>query len=479
MKFKKLIFMLMIFVSALCGYQFINNAAIANAGVANSSYQMIAHGYDWGPAIDKVVIKVDRPIKGNNLNTDTFKVSSSNTYIESTPREVTKAYLSDAKGNSTKATSSRYITLDLKVGPTITVADPLYFHNDLKQANIPVEVHFKITQENPLTTEKNQSITNIDPSQGKSDVYYPEADKFSKNYDFTYQDKHFGTQKLSYTYYQAPSNNKRPLIIWLHGLGEGGEQPMPVSLFGNKVVALTQNKIQSHFGANGADVLVPQARTYWLDTRTTDYSNRDSYVADGVENILSEDSTSKDALTQHSRYEDALTSLIQSYLTSHPNVDRSRIYLGGCSNGGYMALRMLVKDPSKYTAVFPICEAYLDKNITDEQLDGIKDSSIWFTQAQNDPVVDPQTSTVPTYKRLIKNGAKDVHFSFPVDVHDQTGLYKGDDGQPYQYLGHYSWINVLDDYPAKDFDGSQSQTNGQDTTVMSWLASHTKDTSWK
>lgn len=475
MKLKKLFLVMAIFLSALCGYQFFSNN-VAKADSVGSSYQMIAHGYDWGPAIDKVIIVSGTPIEGQDLNADTFDVNSSNETIASTPREVTKAYLSDNQGNQVDGRSSRYITLDLKVHPDTTIADPFTF-SMTTMLNTQTKVQFQITQKNPLYTNSNKKVTDIAPTAKTTDVQYPELSKFSKNYQFSYSDKHFGPQSLQYTSYQAPTTKKHALVIWLHGMGEGYSDPKPISLLGNKVVTLAQPKVQSYF-ENGADVLVPQAKTFWLDTRKTDYSNRNSMGAEGVGTNLY-NNTTQDGLEQRSRYEDALTALIQSYVTAHPNVDRSKIYIGGCSNGGYMALRMMVKDPTKFSAAFPISLAYLDKNISDSQISKIKDSAIWFTQAKNDSTVDPTQTTVPTYQRLINAGASDVHFTYLDDVHDQTGLFNGTDGQPYQYAGHWSWIDVLDDYPAKDYDGTQSQTNGQDTTVFSWLATHTKATSWK
>ncbi|MCH4009827.1 prolyl oligopeptidase family serine peptidase [Companilactobacillus sp.] len=477
MKLKKIFLVLLLFFSTLLGLQFVINSNTVQAGVQNSNYQMIAHSYDWGPAIDQVVINTDQAVKSKDLNDQTFTVNSSNPYIESTPREVTKAYLSDAQGKTVKSNSSNYLTLDLKVAPDLTISDPFHYDNGATKLNTQTKVQFQITQQNPLYSSTNKKISNFAPTPKSTDVSYPETKDFSKNYSFNYNDKHFGSQTLQYTYYQAPTNNKHALIIWLHGQGEGGSDPNPISLEGNKVVALSQNKIQSHF-QNGADVLVPQTRTFWLDTRINSYANQGAFGSEGMGDQLIDTST-YDGQIQRSRYEDSLTALIQSYLTSHPNIDRSRIYIGGCSNGGYMALRMMVKDPSKFSAAYISSEAYMDKNITDKQIDNIKDSSLWFIHAANDPIVDPQQTTVPTYKRLLAAGAKDVHFTYLDDVHDQTGQFKGSDGQPYQYLGHYSWVNLLDDYAAPEFDGTQTQTNGADTTMMSWLSTKTKTTTWK
>ncbi|WP_048704599.1 prolyl oligopeptidase family serine peptidase [Companilactobacillus ginsenosidimutans] len=478
MRFKKVFLVLVAFIASICGLQFMGNYESVHADSVNSNYQMVAHGYDWGPAIDQVVINTSTPINSQKLSTDTFNVSNSDTYIPSTKRTVTKAYVSDAKGNPVDFASSRFITLNLQVDPDLTVSNPFYFHQD-SQLNIPVSVQFQITQNSPLFTSSGAEITKIAPTPRTTDVSYPELDKFSKNYSFTYQDKHFGTTKMQYTYYQAPTDQKHALIIWLHGAGEGGWQPKPVSLLGSKAVTLAQNKIQSYFG-NGADILVPQARTYWLDTRTANEAGADDFGALGSNSTTLGYPNTVDGNQQRSRYESGLTELIKEYIKSHPNIDQNKIYIGGCSNGGYMALRMMIIHPDKFSAAFPTCEAYLDKNISNKQISTIKNENIWFTQSRNDPIVNPQTSTVPTYKRLMAAGSKNVHFTFMDDVHDRTGLYKGKDGLPYQYLGHFSWIDVLDDYPAPDYDGSQSENpDGTPTTVLSWVSQQTKKTNWK
>lgn len=50
---------------------------------------------------------------------------------------------------------------------------------------------------------------------------------------------------LSYVYYEPEmdADEKIPLIIWLHGAGEGGQEP-PIAAIGNKVVNLISPKVQ-------------------------------------------------------------------------------------------------------------------------------------------------------------------------------------------------------------------------------------------
>ncbi|AKP67345.1 prolyl oligopeptidase family serine peptidase [Companilactobacillus ginsenosidimutans] len=461
-------------IALVCGAQLVTNTATVHAQLINSDYLMIEHAYDWGPAVDQVVIRVNQPIKGTDLNAKTFSVSNSNEYIDSTPRTVTKAYLSDIDGKKVDSTSSRFITLNMTVHPTLNVARALSYRND-SGLSIPVKMQYQITQEHKLYTQSGQVIDDIAPIQTDTQVKAPQAKVFSPERSFTYQDKHFGTQYMNYTTYSPKNEQKHALVIWLHGAGEGGYDNNQVGLYGTNLVDLATNKFQKYFDG-GFDILIPQAKTYWMDSRKTTVENRDD-----IGGLGTKDTTSEDAITQHTRYEDALDALIQDYLASHPKVDRSRIYIGGCSNGGYLAMRMLVKDPSKYSAVFPICEGYLDKNISDSDISAIKDTPIWFTQSAGDKVIDSQQNGIPTYKRLVAADAKNVHFTLLNGVYDETGQFKDlDTGKPYQYNDHFSWLNVLDDYPATEFDGTQTKnSNGTDTTVFSWLAKQHKVTSWK
>jgi len=212
------------------GISFTNDVNGAQAAVQNSNYQMIAHAYDWGPAIDKVVINTDQAVKSKDLDNQTFSVDSSKPTVASSSREVTKAYLSDAKGNSVNSNASNYITLDLKVGPDIAISNPFNYDNGPTKLNTQTKVSFDIKQVNKLYSANNKAITNIAPTPRSTDVSYPETKTFSKNYQFIYNDPHFGTQYLQYTYHQAPTNAKHALIIWLHGQGEGRSDPNPVSL---------------------------------------------------------------------------------------------------------------------------------------------------------------------------------------------------------------------------------------------------------
>ena len=64
----------------------------------------------------------------------------------------------------------------------------------------------------------------------------------------TNQDEELTLQYATYEPESLKNGKKNPLIIWLHGQGEGGTDT-DITLLGNEVVALAKDDIQSHFKA--------------------------------------------------------------------------------------------------------------------------------------------------------------------------------------------------------------------------------------
>ena len=136
-------------------------------------------------------------------------------------------------------------------------------------------------------------------------------------------------------------------------------------------------------------------------------------------------------------YANVLKSCIDNYVATHPDVDRNRIYIGGCSNGGYMTVQMLLRNPGYFAAAYPTCEAFADVNISDVQIKQLSEENIWFVQSFDDTTVKPQEYAIPTFKRLIKAGAKNVWISMFENV------IGSDFGQ--KLMGHFSWAYVFND----------------------------------
>ncbi|MCR5154082.1 MAG: prolyl oligopeptidase family serine peptidase, partial [Lachnospiraceae bacterium] len=344
----------------------------------------------------------------------------------------------------------KYVTVELSVDPAKDETSP--FHYD-----------FMDTQRNTWASPYTHTVSLVSGKKlqvGKTVYSKLECTKQSKIIcpdldDVTESVVTYDGQELRYASYApeklAKDSKKNALIIWLHGMGEGGKD-IRINTLGNKVSTLWGDEIQDCFDGNGAYVLAPQTPTMWMDNGTGE---------------LSTGATA-------SMYEEALWQLITNYVNDNPDIDPNRIYIGGCSNGGYMTMNMILLHPDYFAAAYPCCEAYEDRYITDAQIKSIKNLPIWFTHAKNDTTVIPGDFTVATYNRLVAAGAKNVHFTFWDDVRDTSGLYTNEDGTAYSYMGHYSWIYLLNNECTKDFDGSNVQLNGKNVTLWQWLAAQTK-----
>ena len=80
-------------------------------------------------------------------------------------------------------------------------------------------------------------------------------------------------------------------------------------------------------------------------------------------------------------------SLIVEFVNGHPEIDATRLYIGGCSNGGYMTINMLVSYPGVFAAAYPVCEPYANDWLTGEKLAALADTPIWLTAAKSDTIV--------------------------------------------------------------------------------------------
>lgn len=395
------------------------------------SYRTVTEIHDWGAAITKVIVYLGKPVPQNSVTQDTFKVHVARSdarlaqpLLEQGYRNVTKAYVSDEKGNP--AVTGKYAVLEMEIGPTVSLSSALNYFGG---SNDWVDSDYTITQvKDIVTNSKTISGLVIDSFAGGTKEL---VDEFSTGQGT------FNDVKLTYADYSpAKDKEKNPLIIWLHGGGEGGTDAT-IPLSANKAVNLATEEIQSYF--DGAYVLVPQTPTRWMDGFTG--------IADGT-----------------SIYSEALMALIQDYVSKNPDIDPKRIYIGGASNGGYMTMLMIRDYPGYFAAAFPVCEGLNDRLITDEDIQKMKQTPIWFVTAENDTTLPPALNTVPTYNRLIEAGAENVQLTLFKDVHDTTGLYNNADGTPYQYSGHWSWIYVYNNEPA-------TTINGSNTTIMEWMAS--------
>ena len=392
--------------------------------VASGTQMVVVEGFDWGPAVTKTVITLNRTVKADSVKAESFAVVEHKENLTGLPfglhftgdsdRTVTAAYVCDAQGNPVEG-ASNMIALELAYAPS--VGSPFCYGLMTSKNTIcnPYELKISLAEGCSLTDADGSAITGlaVTKSINLSAAHMPQLEGVDLSGSFTGEDK----QVITYaSYAPVDDGEKHPLVIWLHGAGEGGTNPV-VALLGNEVSVLFGEEFQSVMG--GAYVLAPQTPEFWM--------------------VYNEKGEWQNNPGTSSVYLATLMELIEDYVTENQNIDPDRIYVGGCSNGGYMTMDLILNYPEYFAAAFPICESYQDAGITDQQLEGIKGLPIWFVYAENDGTVDPEKHEIPTINRLKALGSE-VHVSVFEDVHDTSETYKEEDGSPYQYNGHWSWI---------------------------------------
>ena len=89
-------------------------------------------------------------------------------------------------------------------------------------------------------------------------------------------------------------------------------------------------------------------------------------------------------------------------------------------------------------------------------------------------MVKPSETVEPTYKRLIAAGARNVHFTFWDNITDIHEGFVDKEGKPFEYIGHFAWIPMLNDDCKLDYDGRPVTIDGQPVTLLQWLAKQKK-----
>ncbi len=417
----------------------------------------MSHGYytrirvtDYGPYVVRVILPVPGTVRAEALSPEQFSVYVSRMDEKGEPLLLPKSWMAvDDKEPSQgyipvlRATpgtqdgqelpEGEYIVLHMAYGPQAQLSSCISAPAGL---NVYVKMRYRITLTAPVETSAGTLAGRVyDYPLGS---FAPDSDGF-RNATSSYE-----AQPLNYGYFIPQTGGKRPLIIWLHGAGEGGVDPT-VAYTGNKVTALASEPVQGLFG--GAYLLVPQTPTFWMNDGSGQYGN-----------------------SGKSMYVEALKACIDEFVEKNPCIDRDRIYLGGDSNGGFMTMRMVLDYPDFFAAAFPVCEALYDETISDEALRRIIHLPIWFTHAKNDPVVKPETTVEATYRRLVAVGNRNVHFTFWDGIRDIHEGFRDSEGNPFEYIGHFAWIPVFNDDCRLDYDGQPVVAKGKEVSLLEWLS---------
>jgi len=405
----------------------------ANTSAANpGTYTLVMEGFDWGPAASKVVLHNLKASKETTVADFEVFVTRTSSLGEvpaaqaAGKRTVVYTYASDENGN--RKEDGAHLTLVLAVSPVNPLGSGIqYLRMGNRASNVWIDYGVTVVHGKTGSTW-NQEKGRIRPI----------VDEFDLSGTFT----HAGTTLTYGAFSPKKLTNKAPLIIWLHGGGEGGTDPT-IALMGNKAFNYASPEIQTLFG-EGAFVLVPQTPTFWM--------NAGEGMTRGQTNDI---------------YNAAVFALIEDFVAKNPQVDPARIYVGGCSNGGYMSLKLILEHPSYFAAGYISALAYNNEFVSDTQVQSLKQTPIWFVHSKDDRTTKPEETVVPLYHRLKQAGAKNVILSYYDNVTDVTGFFGGKD---FHYNGHWSWVYSHANVARTDFDGSAVLLNGRPVTIMEWTA---------
>ena len=257
-----------------------------------------------------------------------------------------------------------------------------------------------------------------------------------------------GDYSVDYRYYSPVKENdskKYPLVVWLHGMGDGEYEGAQVEK--SNIAFWASDEFQSRFAPSGGAF------------------------------IFCARSREEDGIFWNNSMIEPLRAAIDDFIAKNKaNVDISRIYVGGYSMGGKMTLKMAVAYPEMFAAAFPICPAW---SPSDELISNISDMPVWITSSTRDPLVNYFFAVSPTFEAIAEasNVAEDCRFSTLTKVCYHDGE-KTSSSHHAWYAVNYDMFSIENgDYPYMTTvnglgeEVKLSYPNG----MISWLSSHTSD----
>lgn len=361
-------------------------------------FNVVGEVFDYGPQTTQIVVNFKENLDPNSININSFKILNTS----SNERKIT----------GINFLNKDTLVLELEHGQGVKGAGMLYWDNE-KFSNIELPIKYSLIQNEDLTTESGKIIKNDEFSYKMESLKIKEVDKFTSGEKYGLQYRDFKPEKNS---------KKHPLIIWLHGAGEGGESNITQILGNRGGVAFSEESSQKIF--DSPYILAPQTPTFWMK----------SFMVGDRELVGKKD------------YTPDLVKLIEDYIEKNPDIDRDRVYIGGCSMGGYQTFKTLVHSPNLFAAAFITCPAYEPSK---QELDKIKNIPIWLVHASDDTTVSVNNSR--NSFNYLKNSGSDVIYT----------EYKNVQRDGYDYDPHGSYFYTLHNDPV----------NEKGTHIFQWVAS--------
>ncbi|GIH03692.1 hypothetical protein Rhe02_17590 [Rhizocola hellebori] len=380
-------------------------AAYAGGQTSRVGFTLDALVLDGGEQVTSITLDTARlgPIDPATVTTGTFSVhAKASSPIPIAPGDVIfSEYDLDRPVTAARIDRRGNIVLDLSYAEGQVGGGTLGYIVS-KGRNVQLDLVYTITQNAPFALRNHRPVTISGFQQGR--LSNPEVDAFSY---------HVSGSGMKYRLYSPTSRSagrgKRPLVVWLHGGGEGAS--LPDNYYDNETT-LRANRGALGFATaeaqkifSGAFVVAPQSTSFWLE--------------DGP------------------RFAPLILEIIRDLARRHP-IDLDRIYVAGCSNGGYMSLKMTTIYPEVFAASVPICGVVASLQpggpvmITDAELARIS-TPTWLVTSLDDTTVPPEPNTIH---------AHDLIADSEMTLYDHV-IWNG-----HQFPGHWSWIYVARNDPS-------------------------------
>ncbi|HUQ65360.1 MAG TPA: dienelactone hydrolase family protein [Flavitalea sp.] len=224
-----------------------------------------------------------------------------------------------------------------------------------------------------------------------------------------YKKKVFRTGKDSLNYrIMYPSgynvNKKYPVILFLHGAGERGADNEKQLVHGAKLFADSANRVKYP-----AFVIFPQCpeNDFWAKIEREQAPGTDTL---GGFKFISEGTIGKSL--------GLVVKLIDSFAKT-PQVNTTKIYLGGLSMGGMGTFELLWRKPRFFAAGFPICGGGDPSKVESYA----RNFPVWVFHGGSDPVVAVSNSRLMV--NVLSAAGANVKYS------------------EYAGVGHDSWTNAF------------------------------------
>lgn len=358
-------------------------------------------------------------IDPTSLAVDTFTVHATGSTGVPNAGPLYFTYDLDRVVTDARVDASGDVVLSLEHGQGVLGASTLAYSGTLAR-NLLLDLTYTVTQNEPIATSGGQQVVLADMVQG--DTVDPEVDRFA------YGETSDGLQYRLFTPEGVKRNDKRPLVVWLHGNGEGGapgHYNNESQLLANRgALGLATPEAQSVFG--GAYVVAPQVPDTWYNVHDAGYDTQVKALIDTV--VASE------------------------------QVDPSRIYVMGASAGGFMTVQMAGRYPTFFAAAVPTAPAlFLNSTqqytVTAEDVLRLNSTPTWFIHATNDPTIPYEKSSLWAYQLL-----DDARLT----LYD-TVVWDG-----VEYNGHWSWI-----YTARNAPTSSIGDSDNERSLWEWISRQT------